>query len=107
MNIDFTGRAAIVTGGAKGIGEATARKLAALGAAVAIFAVDRSAGEKTAASVAKSGATCDFFPCNVSISAEVSQAVDAAAKKYGGIEIEALIAKRRGAPGRRRVGRRE
>jgi len=46
MNIDFTGKAAIVTGGAKGIGEATARKLAALGAAVAIFDVDGSAGRE-------------------------------------------------------------
>jgi NAD(P)-dependent dehydrogenase (short-subunit alcohol dehydrogenase family) len=87
MNIDFTGKAAIVTGGAKGIGEATVRKLAAIGAAVAILDIDRSAGETTAASIAKSGATCDFFPCNVSVSAEVSQAVDAAASKYGGIDV--------------------
>ena len=28
MNLDFTGKVAIVTGGAMGIGEATARKLA-------------------------------------------------------------------------------
>jgi NAD(P)-dependent dehydrogenase (short-subunit alcohol dehydrogenase family) len=87
MNIDFTGKAAIVTGGAKGIGEATARKLAALGAAVAIFDVDCRVGEKTAASIAKSGATCNFFPCNVSVSAEVSQAVAAAASKYGGLDV--------------------
>jgi meso-butanediol dehydrogenase / (S,S)-butanediol dehydrogenase / diacetyl reductase len=87
MNIDFTGKVAIVTGGAKGIGEATVRKLAAIGAAVAILDIDRSAGETTAASIAKSGATCDFFPCNVSVSAEVSQAVDAAASKYGGIDV--------------------
>src|ERR1700689_379159 len=87
MNIDFTGKAAIVTGGAKGIGEATARKLAALGAAVALFDVDCRVGEKTAASIAKSGATCNFFPCNVSVSAEVSQAVAAAASKYGGLDV--------------------
>ena len=87
MNINFSGKAAIVTGGAMGIGEAAARKLAALGAAVAIFDVDRSAGEKTAASIAMSGATCDFFPCDVSRSAEVSQAVGAAARKYGGIDV--------------------
>jgi NAD(P)-dependent dehydrogenase (short-subunit alcohol dehydrogenase family) len=87
MNINFTGKSAIVTGGAMGIGEATARKLSALGAAVAIFDIDRIAGEKTAASIAKSGATCDFFPCNVSVSAEVSQAVGAAANKYGGIDV--------------------
>ena len=87
MNIDLTGKAPIVTGGAKGIGKATARKLAALGAAVAIFDVDCRVGEKTAASIAKSGATCNFFPCNVSVSAEVSQAVAAAASKYGGLDV--------------------
>src|ERR1700683_907880 len=87
MNIDFTGKAAIVTGGAKGIGEATARKLAALGAAVAIFDVDPSAGEKTPASIAKSEAPRVFFPGNVVTSAGAPQATDAAAKKYGGIDV--------------------
>jgi NAD(P)-dependent dehydrogenase (short-subunit alcohol dehydrogenase family) len=87
MNTDFTGKAAIVTGGAMGIGEATARKLARLGATVALFDIDHNAGNKTAASITKSGATCDFFPCNVSVSAEVSQAVDAAVSKYGGIDV--------------------
>jgi len=40
MNLDFTGKVAIVTGGAMGIGEATARTLAGLGASVAILDVD-------------------------------------------------------------------
>ncbi len=87
MNIDFAGKVAVVTGGAMGIGEATARKLAALGAAVAIFDIDADAGRKSAASIAKSGAICDFFPCNISVSAEVSQAVEAVVSKYGGIDI--------------------
>jgi len=87
MNIDFTGKVAVVTGGAMGIGQATARKLAALGAAVAIFDIDADAGRKSAASIATNGAICDFFPCNISVSAEVSHAVEAAVSKYGGIDI--------------------
>lgn len=87
MSLDFTGKVAIVTGGAKGIGEATARNLAASGAQVAIFDSDRETGQKTAAAITKSGAACDFFPCNISASAEVSTAVNAAAGKYGRIDV--------------------
>ncbi|MGA7906266.1 MAG: SDR family NAD(P)-dependent oxidoreductase, partial [Candidatus Sulfotelmatobacter sp.] len=87
MNIDLNGKVAIVTGGAMGIGEATAQKLAGAGASVAIFDVDRDAGGKSANEIAKTGAVCDFFPCNVSVSAEVSQAVDGVVSKYGGVDI--------------------
>lgn len=87
MNIDFTGKVAIVTGGAMGIGEATARKLAGLGASVAILDVDRDAGHETAAAIAKSGGICDFFPCNISVTADVSKTVDAVLAKYRTINI--------------------
>ena len=87
MNIDLTGKVAIVTGGAMGIGEASARKLASSGATVAILDVDHNAGRKTADAVAKTGATCEFFPCNVSVSEEVSQAVEAVVSKCGTIDI--------------------
>ena len=87
MNPDFRGKVAIVTGGAMGIGEATARKLADLGASVAILDVDRDAGPKSAAAIAKDGQTCEFFPCNVSVGAEVSQAVNAVVTKYKSVDI--------------------
>lgn len=87
MKMDLAGKVAIVTGGAMGIGEATARKLAGVGASVAIFDIDGDAGKKTSAAIAKDGAICDFFRCNVSVSAEVSQAVDAAVSEFGGIDI--------------------
>lgn len=87
MNIDLTGKVAIVTGGAMGIGAATARKLADLGATVAIFDVDRDIGRESAAAIAKGGATCAFFPCNISVSAEVSQAVEMVVSKYGAIDM--------------------
>ena len=49
MKID--GTAAVVTGGASGLGEATARALAAKGAKVAIFDRDADKGERIAAEI--------------------------------------------------------
>ena len=67
MTLDFTGRVAVVTGGATGIGGATARKLAECGASVAILDRDAEGGSRTAAEIAKTGASCDFLPCRVEI----------------------------------------
>src|SRR5690349_8688391 len=50
--VDLTGRRAIVTGGASGIGVETARALAGAGADVTIAVRDMTAGERTAADIA-------------------------------------------------------
>ena len=87
MNLELQDKVAIVTGGAMGIGEAAARKLAGEGAVVAIFDVNREAGTKTAADIAKSGARCEFYQCDVSKAREVENAVGAVAAKHGGIDV--------------------
>ncbi len=84
MNLDFTGKVALVTGGAMGIGKAAAARLAQLGAAVVILDVNRDAGRATAAEI---GDRCAFFSCDVSRSSEVSAAVDAAVAKLGGLDV--------------------
>jgi NAD(P)-dependent dehydrogenase (short-subunit alcohol dehydrogenase family) len=89
MNFDLKNKdkVAIVTGGAMGIGEAVARKLAAEGVSVAILDVNREAGLKTAAEITKSGAVCDFFACNVSNASQVERAVGEVVAKYGHLDI--------------------
>jgi NAD(P)-dependent dehydrogenase (short-subunit alcohol dehydrogenase family) len=53
--IDLKGRAAIVTGGARGIGFATAQKMLASGAAVALWDIDAAALAKASAALVPSG----------------------------------------------------
>lgn len=74
----------IVTGGASGLGEACVRKLTKLGAKVAIFDLNKAAGEKVAN---ETGAA--FIECNISDEASVDNAF-AQARKINGQE-RALI----------------
>jgi NAD(P)-dependent dehydrogenase (short-subunit alcohol dehydrogenase family) len=75
MNIDLSGKVAIVTGGAMGIGEATSRKLARTGASVAILDPNQEAGNKTASEIRSAGASCSYYCCDVSQSHEVEHAI--------------------------------
>jgi NAD(P)-dependent dehydrogenase (short-subunit alcohol dehydrogenase family) len=58
MNIK--GQAALVTGGGSGLGEATARELARLGAKVTILDVNAEAAQKVAAEIGGVGVACDI-----------------------------------------------
>lgn len=55
----INGQTAIVTGGASGLGEATARALAAAGAAVAVLDHNQDGAEKVAAEIGGVGIACD------------------------------------------------
>ena len=75
MNIDLSGKVAVVTGGAMGIGGATSRKLAMAGASVAILDSNEEVGRRTAAEIRDAGSRCTYLRCDVSHSYEVEQAV--------------------------------
>ncbi|MHB1675836.1 MAG: SDR family NAD(P)-dependent oxidoreductase [Acidobacteriaceae bacterium] len=83
----MTGKVAVVTGGAAGIGQATAQKLCELGARVAILDRDAKAGEESVAALEKSGYTASYFPCDVTVESEVKTAIAAAVARYGGLHI--------------------
>ncbi|MEN8719340.1 MAG: SDR family NAD(P)-dependent oxidoreductase [Oceanococcaceae bacterium] len=70
----------IVTGGASGLGEATARRLAAGGAKVVIADLNEAAGTAVADSIG--GA---FTRCNVAESADAEAAVALATERFGGL----------------------
>jgi len=76
--MDLNGVAAIVTGGASGLGNATATMLAARGAKVSIFDLNEEVG--TAAAAELGGA---FFKVNVADDASVAEALEAAEALHG------------------------
>ncbi|MCP9959811.1 3-oxoacyl-ACP reductase FabG [Streptomyces sudanensis] len=68
-------RVAVVTGGARGIGAATAVRLAAEGRAVAVLDLDEAACADTVAAVTAAGGTALAVGCDVSDAARVEAAV--------------------------------
>jgi NAD(P)-dependent dehydrogenase (short-subunit alcohol dehydrogenase family) len=80
--MDISGSGALVVGGASGLGEATARRLAEQGAVLTIAAVNT---EKGAAIAAELGAR--FVTVDVREEEQVQAAVDAAAEADGGLRI--------------------
>ena len=87
MHIDLTQRVAVVTGGANGIGRATARRLAQSGARVAIWDRVAAVGEATAAALAGEGLEVCFVEADVTQRASVNAAVAATVARFGGIDI--------------------
>ena len=85
MNIQ--GQAALVTGGGSGLGEATARELARLGAKVAVLDVNLANAQKVADEI--NGVAC---PCDITDSASLQAAIDAAAAAHGPARILMHIA---------------
>jgi NAD(P)-dependent dehydrogenase (short-subunit alcohol dehydrogenase family) len=73
--MEINGISAIVTGGASGLGEATARHLASLGAKVVVADLDRQQDKGEALAKEIGGV---FVPCDVTDTAQVIAAVEAA-----------------------------
>jgi NAD(P)-dependent dehydrogenase (short-subunit alcohol dehydrogenase family) len=76
-----------VTGGGSGLGEATARELARLGAKVAVLDINAALAEKVAAEIG--GIAC---PCDITQSNSLQAAIDKAAAAHGPARILMSIA---------------
>ena len=80
--MQIQGQAALVTGGASGLGEATARELARLGAKVAVLDRNQALAEKVAAEINGIACACDITDTN-----SVNAALDKAAAAHGPARI--------------------
>jgi NAD(P)-dependent dehydrogenase (short-subunit alcohol dehydrogenase family) len=80
-------RVAIVTGGAQGIGGATARKFAAEGAKVLIADFDEATMAENAARIRDAGGTVETIAADVSKHGECERIVEAAVSHWGALHI--------------------
>ena len=84
--MDFTGKIALVTGAANGIGRATALAFAKGGARMALVDRDRDGGEATAGIIRQQGGEAIFVAADVTRAAEVAAYVKATLDAYGRID---------------------
>jgi NAD(P)-dependent dehydrogenase (short-subunit alcohol dehydrogenase family) len=78
---------AAVTGAGSGLGRAIAQMLAARGAAVAAIDLDGATAKATAQRIAAAGGRAASYPADVSRAADLDQAVTAAVRDLGPLEI--------------------
>ncbi len=86
-HFDLTGKTAIVTGGAGGIGKACCEMLAAYGAKVVVSDYNLKAAEETSKAINDNGGTSIAIDCNVLEDEALINLVNKTVEKFGGIEI--------------------
>jgi NAD(P)-dependent dehydrogenase (short-subunit alcohol dehydrogenase family) len=84
---ELDGKVAIVTGSASGIGEASARALAAAGAKVVVTGLHEERAKPVADSIAETGAETMALGFDTSDEAQVAEAIQKVVDRFGGIDI--------------------
>lgn len=87
MSMSFSGKSVLITGGAGGIGRATAKAFAAAGARLTIVDRDGEAAAAVAAELRGNGGEATSVEADVTQAADVRKYVEAAKAAYGGIDV--------------------
>ncbi len=87
-NPNLAGKVAVVTGASKGIGAATAKRLAAAGAAVVVnYATSKADADKVVAEIVAQGGRAVAVQGDVSKRADATSIIEAAVEKFGRLDI--------------------
>ena len=80
-------KVALITGGASGIGRATAELFALEGAAVAVVDINAELGQSTVAGIEADGGKAIFIHCDVTSAQDCRHAVERTVETFGGLQI--------------------
>lgn len=87
MNNLLKGKVAVITGGANGLGKATALLFSEHGAKVVIVDVKQEAGDQVVNEILQKDGTASFFKTDISKSTDVNKMIDNVVNKYGQVDI--------------------
>jgi NAD(P)-dependent dehydrogenase (short-subunit alcohol dehydrogenase family) len=87
MNIDLSGKTAVITGASRGLGEAMARALSASGAKIALIARDLKRLESVRDSIRSTGGTAEVFTADVTSENAVAAVAAAVKDAFGNPQI--------------------
>jgi hypothetical protein len=85
--MSFQDKVAIVTGAASGIGEATAKRLASLGADVVVADIEDQAGVRVVQQITEAGGSASFKHADITSENEVAELIDHAVTTFGGMHL--------------------
>jgi NAD(P)-dependent dehydrogenase (short-subunit alcohol dehydrogenase family) len=83
----LSGKVAVITGAASGIGRATASLFAREGAKVVVVDIDEQAGKQAVENIRAEGGEAMFVKADITIATDVQNAMRATVQKYGKLDI--------------------